>query len=98
MLQSDAGVADYLPLDADTENIFDKLDDGILLAHLIHKINPDIIDLRALNTKKPLNIFKIKENLNLAISASKSTGAIVISMHPEIFIEKIKHMELGLIW
>lgn len=65
---------------------------------MIHKINPELVDLRALNTKKPLNIFKKKENLNLAISASKAAGAVVVGMFPEIFLEQIKYMELGIIW
>lgn len=32
MLLNEKGLEDYLPLDSASENIFDKLDDGILLA------------------------------------------------------------------
>jgi plastin-1 len=41
--------------------------DGILLCKLINKAQPNVIDERKINTKNP-NIFKINENLNLAIS------------------------------
>jgi len=45
-----------------------------------------------------MNIFKINENLNLAISSSKSIGCVVVNIHPETIREKREHIILGLMW
>lgn len=52
----------------------------------------------AINIKPPLSIYKINENLNLAISTAKSVGIVVINVHPDLIREKKEHIVLGLIW
>lgn len=56
-----------------------------------------MIDERVINKKK-LNVFKIQENLVLAINSAKSIGCVVIGLHPAIIIDKTPHMILGLVW
>ncbi len=45
-----------------------------------------------------MNIFKVKENLNLAITSAKAIGCICVNVHPENILQKSEHIILGLIW
>jgi len=45
-----------------------------------------------------LSIYKVNENLNLAISTAKSIGIVVINVHPDLIREKKEHIVLGLVW
>jgi plastin-1 len=45
-----------------------------------------------------MNIFKVKENLNLAITSARAIGCICVNVHTNNIIEKTEHIILGLIW
>ena len=89
----------YLPIDPDTNEVFDRIKDGVLLCKLINKAQEGTIDERVINTKDNMNIFQQVENLNLAISAAKSIGLNVIGLNYEqISSGKNYIMVLGLMW
>ncbi len=48
--------------------------------------------------KKKINIFQKKENLTLALESAKVIGVKTIGMHPGVFLERTKHMILGILW
>ena len=89
----------YLPIDPDSNEVFDRIKDGVLLCKLINKAQEGTIDERVINTKDNMNIFQQVENLNLAISAAKSIGLNVIGLNYEqISSGKNYIMVLGLMW
>ena len=88
----------YLPIDPDSNEIFQRLKNGILLCKLINKAQPGTIDERVINVKDNMNVFFQHENLNLAISAAKSIGYNVINIFPETFMEEKQVMILGILW
>ena len=89
----------YLPIDPESNEVFDRIKDGVLLCKLINKAQEGTIDERVINTKDNLNIFQQVENLNLAISAAKSIGLNVIGLNYEqISSGKNYIMVLGLMW
>ena len=89
----------YLPIDPNTNEIFDKIKDGVLLCKLINRAQEGTIDERVINTKEKMNIFQQVENLNLAISAAKSLGLNVIGInYDSIMSGKNYIMVLGLMW
>eukprot|EP00331_Platyophrya_macrostoma_P023911 CAMPEP_0176443324 /NCGR_PEP_ID=MMETSP0127-20121128/22353_1 /TAXON_ID=938130 /ORGANISM="Platyophrya macrostoma, Strain WH" /LENGTH=546 /DNA_ID=CAMNT_0017828527 /DNA_START=26 /DNA_END=1666 /DNA_ORIENTATION=- len=98
LLRNDETCARHIPINPDTEELFEKVGDGLILAKLVYKCNPAVFDLRALNKKENLNVFQIKENLNLAISAAKYIGCQTVSVVPEFIMEKRGHIILGLVW
>ena len=97
-LQADPDLADLLPIDSESDGLFTAVGNGILLCKLINNAVPGTIDARAINTKKPLNIFQIKENLTLAISSAKAIGCVIISITPPLILEKREHIILGILW
>ena len=89
----------YLPIDPNTNEIFDRIKDGVLLCKLINKAHEGTIDERVINTKANMNVFQQVENLNLAISAAKSIGLNVIGInYDSIMSGKNYIMVLGLMW
>jgi len=89
----------YLPIDPDTNEVFDRIKDGVLLCKLINKAQEGTIDERVINTKEHMNIFQQVENLNLAISAAKSIGLNVIGLNYDSIMDGKNYiMVLGLMW
>jgi len=50
------------------------------------------------NMKKNMNIYQIKENLNLALSACKGIGLKIPGINPQAFIERKPHLILAVLW
>lgn len=94
----DPDLKEIIPLSPKTTDLFDKVENGILLCKMVNNAGPGTIDERAINRKHPLNIFQKKENLNLAISAAKSLGCRLINVNPQLIFDKREHIILGLIW
>ena len=90
----------YLPIDPDTNDIFDRLKNGVILCKLMNKIQEGTIDERVINTKDNMNVFQQAENLNLALSAAKSLGIQTVGLNKDVFFEANKNpsMALGLMW
>ena len=90
----------YLPIDPESNDIFERLKDGVILCKLINKIQEGTIDERVINTKEKMNVFQQVENINLALSASKSLGLSVVGLNKDVFLnaEKNPSMVLGLMW
>ena len=89
----------YLPIDPDSNEVFDRIKNGILLCKLINKAQEGTIDERVINTKDNMNIFQQVENLNLAISAAKSIGLNVIGLNYDSIMDGKNYiMVLGLMW
>lgn len=96
-LKDDEELKDRLPADPESEDLFHIMSDGIVLIKLINTIEPGRIDMRTVNKGKSLNIYKIRENLNLAITAC--SGMIkLIGIGADTFLEKTPHMVLAVLW
>jgi hypothetical protein len=54
--------------------------------------------MRAVNNKKNLNIYMVKENLNLALNAAKGVGLRIPGITPQAFIERKPHLILAVFW
>jgi len=97
-LKDDDLCSKKLPINPDNDDLFGKLSDGFIFAKLINRAASGTIDMRAMNTKVPLNVFQIKENLNLVIQSSKAIGCKIVSIFPETILEKREYIILGMLW
>ena len=86
-LEGDADLAHLLPLNVESNDLFEKCSDGLILSKLINCAQFDAIDVRALNRKKLMNIYEKTENLNLAINAAKAIGCQVVNLGARDVIE-----------
>ena len=89
----------YLPINPDSNEVFDRIKDGVLLCYLINEAAEGTIDERVINKKDNINIFQQVENLNLAISAAKSIGLRIIGLNYDNILDGKNYiMVLGLLW
>ena len=89
----------YLPINPDSNEVFDRIKDGVLLCYLINEAAEGTIDERVINKKDNMNVFQQVENLNLAISAAKSIGLRIIGLNYDNIMDGKNYiMVLGLLW
>ena len=89
----------YLPINPDSNEVFDRIKDGVLLCYLINEAQEGTIDERVINKKDNMNVFQQVENLNLAISAAKSIGLRCIGLNYDNILDGKNYiMVLGLLW
>jgi len=97
ILKGDADCAGRIPCNPDDDSLFHAFDNGVVLCKLVRSIDEDAIDARAINMGN-LNVYQIKENLQMGIAASKGLGIKMIGVNSADFINKTPHMMLGTIW
>ena len=97
VLADDEFVKDRMPMSVNSEDLFHGMSDGMMLIRLLDQIDPDCIDMRTVNKGANLNIYKVRENINLALTTAK--GKIkLIGIEASTFLEKKPHMLLGVCW
>ncbi|XP_063287996.1 plastin-3 isoform X2 [Pelobates fuscus] len=96
-LENDPDCKHVLPMNPNTNDLFKKLGDGIVLCKMINLSVPDTIDERAINKKK-LTPFTIQENLNLALNSASAIGSHVVNIGAEDLKAGKPHLVLGLLW
>ena len=97
-LKEDADVAEFLPINPDSDDLFHCMETGVVLAKLVNIAVENTIDMRAMNKKKSMNIYQTKENLNLVINACKGIGLKLTGINNQAFIEKKPHLILAVLW
>ena len=86
ILSNDPIIKGYLPIDPVSNEIFEKIKDGLIFCKLINKIEEGKIDERSIN-KNP-DEYQKKQNLNLAISTAKVLGLKCGGITSEVVVEQ----------
>ena len=97
-LNGDEDVAEFIPLNPESDDLFHCMETGVVLAKLLNIAVENTIDMRAMNKKKSMNIYQTKENLNLVINACKGIGLKLTGINNQAFIEKKPHLILAVLW
>lgn len=95
-LKDDELLKDRLPMNVDSEDLFHIMSDGLVLIRLLNRIEKDLIDMRTVNKGSNLNIYKIRENLNLGLTAC--SGLIkLVGIDATAFLEKKPYLVLAVL-
>ena len=86
-----------LPIDPDNADLFHACSDGMVMIHLINKIEKDAIDMRTVNKGSNINVYKVRENLDQAFSIASGLVKI-IGVDAQTFLDKTPHLMLGILW
>lgn len=97
-LANDEVCQKYLPIDPNSNELFTRLKNGVLLCKLINIAVPGTIDERVICTRDNMNIFNETENLKLGLSAAKSIGVKLVGISADTFREENKILILGVMW
>ncbi|KAL8144744.1 fimbrin-5-like [Apium graveolens] len=97
-LGEDPYLKKYLPIDPNTNALFDLVKNGVLLCKLINLAVPGTIDERAINTKAVLNPWEKNENHTLCLNSAKAIGCTVVNIGTQDLAEAEQkpHLLLGL--
>ena len=100
LFTGDEHVNHKLKIDMSGDDLYEKMDDGVLLCKMVNMAAPDTIDERVINTGKKISIFKQHENLTLAINSAKAIGCVVIGIdsHTLNSSQGKKYLVLGMVW
>jgi len=96
-LKNDTDVKKYLPFQNEMD-LTSASKNGIMLCKLINAVAPETIDERTINKQEPLNIYKMDENLKLAINAAASIGCRIVNISPSSIRDGQLHLIMGMIW
>lgn len=94
-LAADPDCKKYLPLQG--EDIFTKINDGVLLIKVINLSAPGTVDERVIN-KKPRNEFQMRENHDFALATAASLGCRIVNIGANDTMNGSPHLTLGLLW
>jgi len=96
-LKDDEDVKDRIPMNPDEDDVFHVLEDGVVLCKLINAAVPDTIDMRVVNKGANINIYKVRENLNLACAACTGIGIKMVGIDANAFLDKKEHLILSVL-
>jgi hypothetical protein len=98
ILENDEDCTERLPMNCEDDSLFHVFDNGILLCKLLLQIDSECLDPRAINRQANMNVYQIKENLQMGIAAAKGLGIKMVGVDSNDFINKTPHMVLGCLW
>ena len=98
LLKDDEDLKDRIPMNTEDDTLFHVFDNGIALCKLLMKIDENCIDTRAINRQENMNIYQVKENLQMGIAAAKGLGIKLVGINSSDFVNKIPHQILTAVW
>ena len=74
ILKDDPDCAGKLPIDPSTDELFDKIRDGVILCKLVNKAEPNTIPESAIKKNDDMSVYDKYANLEKAIDGAKKAG------------------------
>uniref|UniRef100_A0AC35U6W6 Ca2+-binding actin-bundling protein n=1 Tax=Rhabditophanes sp. KR3021 TaxID=114890 RepID=A0AC35U6W6_9BILA len=96
-LSEDGDLKKLLPVNAQSHELYTKINDGLIICKLINLAVPDTIDERVIN-KKNLNTYTKLENLTLCLMSAQAIGCSIINIDADDLSKGKPHLVLGLLW
>ncbi|KAK0399244.1 hypothetical protein QR680_002958 [Steinernema hermaphroditum] len=96
-LSGDPDLSKHFPVQSNGNDLYQKVQDGLIICKLINLAVPDTIDERAIN-KKNLNTYTKLENLTLALMSSQAIGCNIVNIDGDDLSKGKPHLVLGLLW
>lgn len=79
-------------------NLFDDLQDGLVLIQVLDKVHPGLVDWKKVNKGPLTSKFKKVENCNYCIILAKSLKFSLVGIQGSDLVDGIKNLTLGLVW
>ncbi|CAG8525193.1 2325_t:CDS:10 [Ambispora leptoticha] len=87
-----------LDVEPGVNNLYEDVQDGLILLQAFDKIRPGIVDWKKVNKKVPLSRFKQVENTNYSILLGQSLGFTLVNIQGADICDGTKTLILGLVW
>ena len=89
VLKGDPDCGDRIPIDPNSDELYDKLRDGVILCKLINLCEPDTIKAGDFKTNPDMNVYDKYANLEKAIDGAKKIG-VKAETNPDDVLDKNK--------
>jgi plastin-1 len=80
LFHDDISLARHFPLDVNSDDLFKKQSDGLILIKLLNHIKSGTVPSEYINSRADLSVFQKMENLNRVIEGAKSLGCILVNI------------------
>ena len=74
ILADDPDCGSRIPIDPETDDLYDKIQDGVIIAKLVNKCEPDIVNMEEIKKNEDMNIYDKYDNLTKGIEGAKKVG------------------------
>ena len=74
ILADDPDCGSRIPIDTESDDLYDKIQDGVIIAKLVNKCEPDTVNMDEIKKNDDMNIFDKYDNLNKGIDGAKKVG------------------------
>ena len=97
LLENEEELKSKLPIDPQSDEVFTKIKDGVILAKLINIAEPGTIDERVITKDPKMTIHDNNTNINLVINSAKSIGCLTEATKDDI-LNGVKRIVIDLIY
>ena len=95
-LKDDPDCGSRIPIDPESDELYDKIKDGVILCKLINKCEPDTINEDEIKKNEDMNIFDKYDNLTKAVDGAKKVGVKSLT-NPDDVLDKDKQRDNDLL-
>ena len=95
-LKDDPDCGSRIPINPETDELYDKIQDGVILCKLINKCEPDTINEDEIKKNDDMNIFDKYDNLSKAVDGAKKVGVKSLTS-PDDVLDKDKQRDNDLL-
>ena len=74
ILKDDPDCGSRIPIDPESDDLYDKIQDGVILAKLVNKCEPDTVNMDEIKKNDDMNVYDKYDNLNKGIEGAKKVG------------------------
>ena len=84
-LKDEEALGDRLPMDPNNDDLFNTCSDGLVLIYLLNVIGSDLVNMKQVHHGQ--NVFKVRNNLDMAFAACKKTNIKVLGIDAQTFLD-----------
>ena len=74
ILADDPDCGSRIPIDPESDDLYDKIRDGVIIAKLVNKCEPDTVNMDEIKKNDDMNVYDKYDNLNKGIEGAKKVG------------------------
>ena len=89
ILAEDPDCGSRIPIDPESDDLYDKIQDGVIIAKLVSKCEPDVINMEEIKKNEDMNIYDKYDNLKKGIEGAKNIG-VASETNPDDVLDKNK--------
>ena len=97
LFENNEELKNKIPINPESNEVFKKIKDGLILAKLVNIAAPGTVDERVITTVPGMTIEEQKANVNLVINSAKSIGCLTEAKSEDV-LNEVRHLDIDLLY